>query len=514
MRARYAAGTVNGRHVKNYRDEPDVARDSQTETYVAMKLLIDNWRWADVPFYIRTGKALATRRTEIAIKFKQVPYAMFRDLPQATLPSNELVLHVQPEEGLSINFQAKVPGQQLAISGVKMNIRYADYFQAEPNTGYETLIYDCMTGDATLFQRADNIESGWAAVQPILDAWQRGYGPLDRIQGRQRRAVGRRRSARPRRAALEGAVMTSPIDASKGPVDNPRPPSPAGPIRFLVSDVDGTLVTPDKTITPAARDAVRALRDAGVGFAFVSSRPPRGLVAIADALGLHAPGGAAPVDRRPAAAAFNGGLLLDESLQTISFEPLPTADAQIAIDLFVSLGIDVWVFTPDEWLVTDPAGHYVAHERHTVGFDARVVDDFAGLGPDTMRRIGKIVGSHPDPALLQRAAVALSLRLSPDARAALSQTYYLDVTNAKANKGTALETIAAHAGVALDEIAAIGDMTNDIAMLDIAGFSIAMGNAPDSMKNSVDAVTATNEQDGFAKAVTELVLPRVAKDAR
>jgi glucose-6-phosphate 1-dehydrogenase len=178
VRGRYTAGTVQGKHVRNYREEPDVARDSQTETYVAMKLAIDNWRWADVPFYVRTGKALATRRTEIAIKFKQVPYAMFRELPQATMPSNELILHVQPEEGVSINFQAKVPGQQLAISGVKMNFRYADYFQAEPNTGYETLIYDCMTGDATLFQRADNIEGGWAAVQPILDAWQRGYGTL------------------------------------------------------------------------------------------------------------------------------------------------------------------------------------------------------------------------------------------------------------------------------------------------------------------------------------------------
>jgi glucose-6-phosphate 1-dehydrogenase len=178
VRARYMAGSVLGKHVKDYRAEPDVARDSQTETYVAMKLMIDNWRWADVPFYVRTGKALATRRTEIAIKFKQVPFAMFRDLPQSVMPANELVLHVQPEEGVSLNFQAKVPGQQLAISGVKMNMRYSDYFQAEPNTGYETLIYDCMTGDATLFQRADNIEAGWAAVQPILDAWGRGYGPM------------------------------------------------------------------------------------------------------------------------------------------------------------------------------------------------------------------------------------------------------------------------------------------------------------------------------------------------
>ena len=179
VRGRYTAGTVDGRHMKNYRDEPNVAHDSNTETYVATKFLIDNWRWADVPFYVRTGKALSARRTEIAIRFKQVPYALFHDLPQATLPPNELVLHVQPEEGVSMRFQAKVPGQTLAISGVKMNFRYGDYFEAEPNTGYETLIYDCMTGDATLFQRADNIESGWAAVQPILDAWGKGYGELE-----------------------------------------------------------------------------------------------------------------------------------------------------------------------------------------------------------------------------------------------------------------------------------------------------------------------------------------------
>jgi len=178
VRGRYVAGVVQGKAVRNYRAEPNVRRDSMTETYVAMKLAIDNWRWADVPFYVRTGKALATRRTEIAIRFKQVPYALFRDLPQPTMPPNELVLSVQPEEGIAMNFQAKVPGQQLAISGVKMDFKYSDYFQSEPNTGYETLIYDCMTGDATLFQRADNIESGWAAVQPILDAWAKGYGEL------------------------------------------------------------------------------------------------------------------------------------------------------------------------------------------------------------------------------------------------------------------------------------------------------------------------------------------------
>jgi Cof subfamily protein (haloacid dehalogenase superfamily) len=276
------------------------------------------------------------------------------------------------------------------------------------------------------------------------------------------------------------------------------------PIRFLVSDVDGTLVTPNKDVTPAARDAVRALRDAGVGFAFVSSRPPGGLKSIAEALGLHAAGGTIR-DRRPAAAAFNGGLLLDEGLQPISFEPLPTADAEVALDVFAAMGVDAWVFTIDEWLVLDPNGHYVAHERHTVGFDARVVANFDGV-----TGIGKIVGSSPDPDLLARAADALSPRLSSDARASLSQTYYLDVTHAKANKGTALRAIAAHAGFALDQMAAIGDMSNDLAMLEIAGFAIAMGNAPDVVKAAVDAVTDSNRDDGFAKAVTHLVLPRTA----
>ncbi len=176
VRGRYTAGTVHGKAVRSYRDEPDVARDSSTETYVAMKLAIDNWRWADVPFYVRTGKALSTRRTEIAVHFKHVPYALFRELPQQSLPPNDLVLHVQPEEGVSMHFEAKVPGQTMSISPVKMNFRYADWFEAEPNTGYETLVYDCMIGDATLFQRADNIEAGWAAVQPVLDAWSTGVG--------------------------------------------------------------------------------------------------------------------------------------------------------------------------------------------------------------------------------------------------------------------------------------------------------------------------------------------------
>ena len=284
------------------------------------------------------------------------------------------------------------------------------------------------------------------------------------------------------------------------------------PIRFLVSDVDGTLVDPDKDVTPAARAAVQALLASGVGFAFVSSRPPGGLRSIIEALAISPDPAEDPAHRRPAAGAFNGGLLLDAALRPISFEPVPEADVRIAVDLFDAMGVDTWVFTADEWLLKNPDGHYVAHERHTVGFDARIVADFDDLGPAVMRGVGKIVGSSPDAALLRRAADALALRLSIDARAALSQAYYLDVTHAKANKGSAIRAIAAYAGFTLDEMAAIGDMSNDLAMLEIAGFAIAMGNAPDSVKAEVDAVTASNRDDGFAKAVTDLVLPRSKGD--
>jgi glucose-6-phosphate 1-dehydrogenase len=171
VRGQYGAGTVLGRPVKAYRDEEGVAPDSMTETYVAMRLAIDNWRWADVPFYLRTGKSLARRTTEIAIQFKRVPFALFRDTPVDTLAPNVLVLQLQPDEGISLQFGAKKPGLEIHLGGVRMDFRYRDYFNTEPSTGYETLVYDCMIGDATLFQRADSVEAGWAVVQPILDLW-------------------------------------------------------------------------------------------------------------------------------------------------------------------------------------------------------------------------------------------------------------------------------------------------------------------------------------------------------
>lgn len=177
VRAQYGAGTAKGEPVPAYRDEPNVAKDSTVETFVALKLMIDNWRWADVPFYLRTGKRLAARDTEIAITFKRAPFMLFRDTSVDHLLSNRLVLHIQPDEGISLRFGAKIPGPILEIGGVDMDFDYEDYFGDVPATGYERLLHDCMMGDATLFQRADQVEAGWAVVEPIQNAWNQAAVP-------------------------------------------------------------------------------------------------------------------------------------------------------------------------------------------------------------------------------------------------------------------------------------------------------------------------------------------------
>ncbi len=171
VRGQYAAGHINGVPVQGYREEPGVNPHSMTETFVALQLEIDNWRWAGVPFYLRTGKRMSRRTTEIAIQFKKAPFALFRDTPVDILNPNVLVLQIQPDEGISLQFGAKVPGPRLDLGKVRMDFRYKDYFHIEPSTGYETLVYDCMIGEAILFNRADGVEAGWAAVQPILDLW-------------------------------------------------------------------------------------------------------------------------------------------------------------------------------------------------------------------------------------------------------------------------------------------------------------------------------------------------------
>jgi glucose-6-phosphate 1-dehydrogenase len=170
VRGQYGPGEAGGKTVPGYRSEPNVAAGSTTETYVALKLTVDNWRWAEVPFYLRTGKRLATRASEIVLQFRRPPLHLFRDVPAECLEPNRLVIRIQPDEGISLSFQAKVPGPEMTLGRVDMAFAYEDYFASAPATGYETLLYDCMTGDQTLFHRADIVEAGWSAVAPVLDA--------------------------------------------------------------------------------------------------------------------------------------------------------------------------------------------------------------------------------------------------------------------------------------------------------------------------------------------------------
>ena len=174
VRGQYVGGHMQSGDVPAYTAEPDVSRDSTVETFVAIKLFIDNWRWAGVPFYLRTGKRMSTRTTEIVITFKQAPAMLFPGSDSNPMMPNTLVLHLQPHEGIALHFNAKQPGQAVKLEPVRMDFRYEDFFELKPSTGYETLLYDVMIGDPTLFNRADNIEAGWRGVQPILDAVAKG----------------------------------------------------------------------------------------------------------------------------------------------------------------------------------------------------------------------------------------------------------------------------------------------------------------------------------------------------
>ena len=171
VRGQYGDGSFGDSAAPAYRSEPGVAAGSRTETFVAMKFAIDNWRWAGIPFYVRTGKRLAERHTEVTIQFKKTPLQIFQDTAGHKLRTNQLVIQIQPEEGMMLSFGAKIPGSTVRVGSVDMSCEYAKYFKTEPKTGYEVLLYDCMIGDPTLFQRADMVEAGWSVVDPVLDVW-------------------------------------------------------------------------------------------------------------------------------------------------------------------------------------------------------------------------------------------------------------------------------------------------------------------------------------------------------
>lgn len=178
VRGQYTDGSVNGEKVPGYLAEPDVSSDSKTETFVAAKLFIDNWRWKDVPFYLRTGKRLAAKDTEIAITFKTVPHSMFSSIGLDEMPPNVLILRIQPREGIVLNFQAKRPGSKTCISTLTMNFSYEELFGTEAPEAYERLLLDCMLGDQTLFTRQDAIEQSWRLMVPIMESWEKNSSDL------------------------------------------------------------------------------------------------------------------------------------------------------------------------------------------------------------------------------------------------------------------------------------------------------------------------------------------------
>lgn len=264
-------------------------------------------------------------------------------------------------------------------------------------------------------------------------------------------------------------------------------------IRLLVSDVDGTLVRPDKQVSAPTLAAIRALREAGVAFTLVSSRPPRGMLPLVRMLDIDTP-----------TAAFNGGAIVDTGGRTIEFHPLSTANARIALDLFAGApAVETWVFADDKWLLRDPAGPYVPLERHTLGYDGTVVDSFEPY----LDRIGKIVAASADAQGLIHLEQQINPRIAPDAHASRSQVYYLDVNHARANKGDAVAALARHLGIPLAETAVIGDGDNDVPMFERAGFSIAMGQASAQVRARATVTTASNADDGLAAAVHRFILP-------
>jgi Cof subfamily protein (haloacid dehalogenase superfamily) len=268
----------------------------------------------------------------------------------------------------------------------------------------------------------------------------------------------------------------------------------SGPIRLLLADVDGTLVTADKTLTGAAIEAARALRRAGIVLAITSGRPPRGVRMLIGPLALTAP-----------IAGFNGGVLVGPDLAVIESHELAPAVARRAVSLIVENGLDAWLYTADRWLIRDRAAPHVAREAWTVNFEADVVDRFAD---EDLARAVKVVGVSDDLEKVALCELTVQEALGGGASAARSQPYYLDVTSAKATKGEVVRTLARRLDISPAEIASIGDQPNDTLMFKVSGFSVAMGNASSAVKAVASAVTDSNEDEGFAKAVERFILPR------
>jgi Cof subfamily protein (haloacid dehalogenase superfamily) len=261
-------------------------------------------------------------------------------------------------------------------------------------------------------------------------------------------------------------------------------------IRLVISDVDGTLVTRDKRLTPATLAAVDALRKRGVMFTITSSRPSFGMAALIKALDLQLPVGP-----------FNGSCIVNPDLSVVQEHVIPPAAARQSLALFKRWGIDAWIFTNSAWIAHRDDGKYVPHEQMTILTDPLMVED------DTpyLDKACKIVGVSADFELLARCETELQAELGAQAHAARSQDYYLDITPPAFDKGTFVAAMGARLGIPPQQTATIGDMQNDVPMFKTSGLSFAMGNASDAVKAYATHVTASNEDDGFAKAMEQIL---------
>jgi Cof subfamily protein (haloacid dehalogenase superfamily) len=261
-------------------------------------------------------------------------------------------------------------------------------------------------------------------------------------------------------------------------------------IALVVSDVDGTLLTKDKTLTERAARAARRLHEAGIAFTITSSRPAIGMRFLVEPLGITLPVGP-----------FNGSSIVDTDLKPIERSLIPTAAAERALSVLNHFGVDIWLFTNDAWLTKHPDGPYVPNEKRAIRADPTIIADFAPY----VSAACKIVGSSRDFELLVRCENAMREALGKEATAVRSQDYYLDVTPPGHDKGTFVTALAKRLGVPLDAVATIGDMHNDVAMFKVSGLSIAMGNASDEVKGFAKRITTSNEDDGFANAMEQIL---------
>jgi Cof subfamily protein (haloacid dehalogenase superfamily) len=265
------------------------------------------------------------------------------------------------------------------------------------------------------------------------------------------------------------------------------------PIAAVLADVDGTLVTKDKVLTPRAIQAVKRLQKRGVLFAITSGRPPRGMRMLVEPLGMHVP-----------MAAFNGGIIVLPDMTVVDERAIPADVAPAVIQTSRAHGLYVWIYRATEWYVTDPHAPHAEREASTCQFPPTVVPTYDGL----LDRVVKIVGVSDDHDLVARCEAAVQQQFASHVSAARSQPHYLDVTHPTANKGVVIERLSHYFKIPLEQIATLGDQPNDVLMFKRSGLSIAMGNASEEVRRQATHVTASNEDEGFAKAIERFVLPR------